>query len=280
MIIEKVLNNNVVTTVDPKTRKEMVLMGSGLAFKKKIGDEIDSSRIEKTFLLDNKVENDKFIKLINEISIEVVEISEKIIEIAMRELDVEIDEHIHVALADHIAFAIKRASEDIFIKNHLLFEIKRIYRKEYNFGKKAIEIINKRFEIELPDDEAGFIAMHFINMSLGESVTNTMNLTNIIRDILNIIRYHFSIEFKEEDLSYDRLLTHLKFFAQRVITNKQTSINEEVFLAIIKERYSDVYKCVLKIQEYLMKTYNYKIDDSEIVYLGLHIQRILQTTKE
>lgn len=280
MIIEKVLNNNVVTTVDPRTRKEMVLMGSGLAFKKRVGDEIDNSKVQKTFLLDNKLENDKFIKMINEIPIEVIETSEKVIEIAYRELGDRIDEHIHIALADHIAFAIKRASEDIFIKNHLLFEIKRIYKKEYNFGKKAIEIINNDFNVDLPDDEAGFIAMHFINMSLGTSPASTMNLTNIIRDVLNIIRYHFSIEFKEDDLSYDRLLTHLKFFAQRVIINKQTSTNEDAFLTIIKEQYSEVYKCVLKIKEYLLKNYDYEIDNSEIVYLALHIQRILQITKE
>ncbi|MHC1685616.1 MAG: BglG family transcription antiterminator LicT [Clostridiaceae bacterium] len=280
MIIEKVLNNNVVTTVDPKTRKEMVIMGSGLAFKRKVGDEIDDSKIEKTFLLENKIENEKFIKLINEIPIEVVETSEKIIDLATKELNVKIDEHIHIALADHIAFAIKRVDSDMFIKNHLLFEIKRIYKEEYSFGKKAIEIINHAFNINLPDDEAGFIAMHFINMSLDETISDKINLTNIIRDVLNIIRYHFSIEFKEDDLSYDRLLTHLKFFAQRVITNKQSGSDEDAFFAIIKEKYTDVYNCVLKIKAHILKTYNYNIDNAEIVYLGLHIQRVIQTTKK
>ena len=52
MVILKVLNNNAATTIDPDTNNEMVIMGRGLAFGKKSGDEIDKSRIEKIFTLD------------------------------------------------------------------------------------------------------------------------------------------------------------------------------------------------------------------------------------
>ena len=45
MIVEKVLNNNVVVSIEPKTRKEIILMGQGIAFGKKIGQEIDESKI-------------------------------------------------------------------------------------------------------------------------------------------------------------------------------------------------------------------------------------------
>ena len=37
MIIEKVLNNNVIVSIDPSSKKEVILMGCGIAFKKKIG---------------------------------------------------------------------------------------------------------------------------------------------------------------------------------------------------------------------------------------------------
>ena len=39
MIIEKVLNNNVVASIDPKTKKEVILLGCGIAFNKKIGQD-------------------------------------------------------------------------------------------------------------------------------------------------------------------------------------------------------------------------------------------------
>ena len=63
MIVEKVLNNNVVVSIEPKTRKEIILMGQGIAFGKKIGQEIDESKIEKRFMVEDKTLGDKIKKL-------------------------------------------------------------------------------------------------------------------------------------------------------------------------------------------------------------------------
>lgn len=280
MKIEKILNNNVVTTIDEETGLEKVIMGRGIAFKKKIGEEIDEAQIQKVFLIQNKNENLKFQRLINEIPLEYVQVSEKIISYAKQMLDVEFDDHIYVALTDHLAFAIKRALAGIQIENNLLWEIQRIHKKEYEVGLWAIEFIEKELSVKLKEDEAGFIALHLINGSIGEIMPNTMNITTIIQDVLNIIKYHFIIEFDEDDLSYDRLVTHLKYFAQRIISQKQLTEDEAPFLKLIKEDYKDVYKCALKIKTYIQDNYDYTIRDGEIVYLSLHLQRVMSSLKK
>ena len=48
--IEKVYNNNVVQAKS-SSGDEIILMGAGLGFQKRAGDELDESRIEKTFVL-------------------------------------------------------------------------------------------------------------------------------------------------------------------------------------------------------------------------------------
>ena len=48
MIIQKVINNNVVSTFD-SNGKEVILMGKGIGFRKKTGDELDKTKIEKIF---------------------------------------------------------------------------------------------------------------------------------------------------------------------------------------------------------------------------------------
>lgn len=280
MKIEKILNNNVVTTIDEETGLEKVIMGRGIAFKKKIGEEIDEAQIQKVFLIQNKNENLKFQRLINEIPLEYVQVSEKIISYAKQMLDVEFDDHIYVALTDHLAFAIKRALAGIQIENNLLWEIQRIHKKEYEVGLWAIEFIEKELGVKLKEDEAGFIALHLINGSIGEIMPNTMNITTIIQDVLNIIKYYFIIEFDEDDLSYDRLITHLKYFAQRIISQKQLTEDEAPFLKLIKEDYKDVYKCALKIKTYIQDNYDYTIRDGEIVYLSLHLQRVMSSLKK
>lgn len=275
MKIEKILNNNVVTTIDDLTGLEKVIMGRGIAFKKKVGEEI-----EKTFLIQNQRENLKFQKLINEIPMEYINVSEKIISYAEEKLDIKFDDHIYVDLTDHLYFAIKRSLSGINIENHLLWEIQRIHKKEYEVGLWAIKFIEKELGVKMSEDEAGFIALHFINASIGENMPNTMNITTIVQEILNIIRYYFTIEFKEDDLSYDRLVTHLKYFAQRIITKKELAKSEIAFLELIKLNYKEVYNCALKIKKFIEKNYGYTISDGEIVYLSLHIQRVVSSIRK
>src|SRR5699024_11806463 len=73
--------------------------------------------------------------------------------------------------------AIQRHKDGMNIKNGLLWEISNIYQEEYAIGKKALEIIEAHTSIQLPDDEAGFIAHHIVNAALNEEMTNVVNIT-------------------------------------------------------------------------------------------------------
>ncbi len=280
MVIKKILNNNVVTIIDEATGLEKVIMGRGIAFKKNAGEYLDESKVEKVFSIENENENVKFQKLINEIPLEYIKVSEKIISYAKEALDTKLDDHIYVALTDHLAFAIKRSISGIHIENHLLWEIQRIHKKEYEVGLWALKFISNELRIEMKEDEAGFIALHLINAVIGENMTNTMNITSIVQDILSIIKYYFTIEFMENDISYDRLVTHLKYFSQRVMCKKHLVEEEVSFLELIKENYKDVYKCALKIKAYIEKNYSYTVSGGEIVYLSLHLQRVVSSMKK
>ena len=48
MKIAKILNNNVVVVQDERGR-EQVVMGRGLAFQKRVGEALDTARVEKVF---------------------------------------------------------------------------------------------------------------------------------------------------------------------------------------------------------------------------------------
>lgn len=280
MVIKKILNNNVITTIDEVTNLEKVIMGRGVAFQKKVGDVVNTDKIDKVFVIENESENLKFQELIHDIPMEYVKVSEAIISYAARKLETKFDEHIYIALTDHLAFAIKRHKLKIEIKNNMLWDIQRIYKNEYNVGLWALDYIKMELGIKFNIDEAGFIAMHLVDASLKETMNNTMSITEIVEKILNIIKYFYSIEFNEDDISYDRLLTHLKFFAQRVVSKKNMyDDGDEHFLKVVKQNYKEAYKCVIKIKTYIEKNYDYDVNDGEMVYLTLHIQRILSSLK-
>ena len=280
MIVEKVLNNNVVVSIDPTTRKEVILMGSGIAFNKKPGQLIDEKRIEKTFIVDDENLGNKIKKLINQIPDGIFELTDEIITHAIVELNTELDKQIYIFLADHIAFAVKRFKNGITVKNELLNEIRRVHRNEFKVSLWAVEYINKKLNVKLPEDEAGFIAIHFVNASYKETTMKSVESTKIIKDILNIIKYYFSMELDEDDLNYDRLLTHLKYFSKRIVNNNQHDSNDSSFVKVISTTYPEAYGCALKIGEYISQNNNYKVNDDEIIYLTMHIQRVISVAKE
>lgn len=279
MIVEKVLNNNVILSIDPKTKKEVILMGAGLAFNRKIGQEIDESKVEKKFIVDDKSVGNKLKKLINEIPNGIFEIAHVIIAYGSKKLDRELDQQIYISLSDHIAFAIKRYKNNVEIKNDFIEEIRRIHKEEYKVSLWAVEYINNKLDIRLPEDEAGFIALHLVNASYKETAKESVIATNIVKGVLNIIRYYYSIEFNEDDLNYDRLLTHLKYFAKRVITNSQNNNISNEFFEITSKSYPEAFDCSEKVKMYVENNYDYKINEDEIVYLTMHIHRVISVIR-
>lgn len=54
---------------------------------------------------------------------------------------------------------------------------------------------------------------------------DAVNLTQFIEEILTVIKYTLRMDFTENDIYFQRFITHLKFFSQRVLMN-QTEIDE------------------------------------------------------
>lgn len=279
MKIEKILNNNVILSIDPKTKKEVILMGCGIAFGKKIGEIVEIEKVDKTFVIDDKQIGDKIKTLMGQIPNGIFQLAQEVIVHSEKALNKKLDKQIYISLADHIAFAIKRYRAGIEVKNTLIHEIRIVHPEEFKLGVWALEHINKRAKIELPIDEAGFIALHLVNASYKYNISEGQNIIAITSGILDVIKNYFNIEFWEDDINYDRLLTHLKFFAKRIILNKEVLNSESDFINIIKKNYKKSYKCALKVKKYIKDEFEYDINDDEVVYLTMHIERVIAVLK-
>lgn len=276
MKIKKVLNNNAVIAVNEKG-EEVVITGLGLAFKKKAGDGLEQEKIERVFRMENKEISRKLLDLINEIPVEYVEVTEAIVQAARKHLNAKLNENIYLTLTDHISFAVDRLQNQFIVTNPMVWEIKRFYMDEYKVGLKALDMIEERLGIRLPQDEAASIAMHIVNAQLNEEMPRVVNMIRIIQDALNIIKYHFGIELKEDSIDYQRLVTHLKFFAQRIMTSESSEIAEDSLFDIIRRQYVDSYECAVKIEKYAMEKYRFSASKSELTYLIVHIERVIHS---
>lgn len=275
MNIAKVLNNNIAIAVNDNG-DDVIVMGCGIAFQKKHGDEIDESKIKHIFTKSVPELRSKFEALVKDIPPDYLEAADYIINNAKLHLGKELTNSLYLSLTDHIYFTAMRYKEGLNIHNRLLLETKMLYKEEFEVGMESIAYLNKKFSIDLPEDEAAFLALHFVNASLGMQMNETMEITRIVQQIRAIIRNYFRIEFDKESLDYYRLMTHLKFFAQRMVMKKshKSGCEDLKLLQMVKENYPNPYKCMECISEFLKKTYDYSITSSEQLYLTIHIGRI------
>ncbi|MFD1884466.1 BglG family transcription antiterminator LicT [Paenibacillus wenxiniae] len=274
MKIAKVINNNVVS-VYQADGTELVVMGRGIAFKKKPGEEVEQHKIQKVFALKNKKASDNFKMLLREVPIDLIVIVEEIIAYSRQTLGKTLNENIYVSLTDHVNFAIERYQKGLEIKNALLWEIKQLYREEFAIGLRTLEQIREHMGIELPQDEAAFIAIHIVNAEMNEEVGTTMNITKFMHSIINIVKYHFKTEFEEDSLSYFRFITHLKFFAQRIVHGTHYDSNYDHLYTMIKEQHRDAAACTEKIRIFVKKEHGHELTNEEMLYLTVHIERIV-----
>ncbi len=274
MKIEKVFNNNVVSAFNEENI-ELVVMGKGLAFQKKPGDEIEEEKIEKVFTLKNKDMSERFKTLLYEVSLELMEVAEEMITLAKEKLGRELNDSIYVSLTDHINFAIERNKKGLDIKNALLWEIKKLYKDEFAIGLEALTMIKEKLDVTLPEDEAGFIAMHIVNAELNEEMPNIVNITKTMQDILKIVKYHFGIDFNEESLNFFRFVTHLKFFAQRLYSKTYMKSEDDFLYEAVKNKHKAAYECTEKINDYVKKQFDYELTNDEKLYLTIHIERVI-----
>lgn len=275
MKVVKVINNNIIKSFDQENN-EVLVMGKGLGFQKKPEDEVDTDLIEKVYVSSQELNSNKLAQLLADVPIEHVQIANEIISFAKASLGKKLNDNIFLTLTDHISYAIERYNNGIPIKNALLWEIKRFYNHEFLIGKESLNMIKNKLGIDLPEDEAGFIALHIVNAELDMAqVSQVSEMTKIIQNITNIVRLYFKMDLDEYSLNYERFIVHLKFFVQRLFTGTDlTEENDSSLLFLIKEKYREEYLCALKIRQYIMNEFQRDLKEDEIIYLTIHIKRI------
>ncbi|HGH0373732.1 TPA: BglG family transcription antiterminator LicT [Yersinia enterocolitica] len=273
MRIQRVLNNNVVVAHD-FSGKECVVIGKGVGFNKKPNDLVDEAGIQKIFRLDEENSFDKTHDAFQDLPEELFDIVLDIVKQATTKLDRNIHKSVYASLLDHISFAIERAKQGVHVRNMLLWDIKRLYRNEFIIGVSALENIKQKLNVDLAEDEAGFIALHLLNSQKDGTMPDIENVSKVIQDLLNIVKYHFNIEYEEESINFQRFVTHLKFFSHRLLSNTYVMTNDNSLHDVVAEKYSISYECAKKINKFIKHDYGRELTGDEMMFLAIHIEHV------
>lgn len=273
MRIEKIINNNIISTRDDQG-VELMAMGKGIGFAQKPGNEIDDKAVEKIFRLENMDNKEYFKELLASLPIEHIRLATDIIAYAKESLGLILSQNVYLTLTDHIGFTLNRHREGMIFNNALYDEVKLFYPLEYSVGRYALELIEERTSYRLAEDEAASIALHLVNGEIGSVMGTTFIMVKMMREMMEIISRQIPIP---EGRTYpkERLIADLKQLANRLVTEEPISGRQDEFLyKFVRENYQDEYQIISDLSRHIEKEYNCRMTEEEIIYLVLNIRRM------
>ncbi|MBM7345233.1 beta-glucoside operon transcriptional antiterminator [Pantoea coffeiphila] len=280
MTVVKVLNNSLVLASTPG-HEDVIVMGKGLGFSSRPGDVLDPQKIEKIYAVQNSQAARDYLRVIENSPEYLPPLVQSLIDQANVGLNGRLSEQLFFTLMDHLSFAIERFHKGIAIQNRLLFEVKRFYPREFALAQQAVNTLNQRLSITLPEEEAGNIAFHLVNGQTDVlNMESTLLSVKMLKDIFNIIKYHFRVEIDRDSLNYQRFLTHLQFFIQRMIERRQIATKDDFIFEQVRGEYPDHYRASQLIAEYVLNLLQVTLTSDELLYLMIHLVRVVPPAGE
>ncbi|MCU6676334.1 BglG family transcription antiterminator [Leclercia tamurae] len=271
--IKKSLNNSMLL-VD-NDQREMILFGKGIGFGAKPGTHIDLAQVEKVFLPLSDLKSRHFLSLTDTIPAAFFGISHEILILARSLCGDKLNSVLLFTLAEHLHFAVERSRSGQTILNKLSWEVKRYYPQEYSVGLQARAQVNEKFEVELPEEEAVNIAFHLINASSQDDDSTAHQQVELVNRIADIVRYKLGKTIDTQSVNYMRFITHLRYFAERVLAGKIALTETDDFYQELMRHRPDAMTVAWAIRDYVQDKYQLTLPKDELTWLSIHISRLM-----
>nr|WP_296958886.1 PRD domain-containing protein [uncultured Mediterraneibacter sp.] len=273
MQVIKKLNNNFAICLD-KEGKELIAYGKGIGFPKVPYELTDLNQIDRTFYdIDHK-----YLDLLPELPEKVLDFTAKLVDIAHNELQYELNPNLVMTLADHIHFCIQRARKKIVVQMPLICEIEQSFPKEAKIGKYAVRQMERRFAVQLNENEASGIAMSFVNArNSAEKKADTSIqkwFQEALEDTISIVEDTVGILIERDSFNFARYSSHLMYLLKRIDSNQTLDTDNGIMYQSIREEFPEIAECIDKIEAYFEKRFDIQLSEEEKMYLMLHINRI------
>ncbi len=269
----KSLSSNVI--VSEKDNNVYVLLGKGIGFGKKPGEFITKdSNIEQKFIKIDDSEKANYVEIVKNIEGKILAVTEEIISLAEDILGEELTSRIHIGLADHISFAMKRMEVGIDIINPFLNEIQTLYPNEYSIAEKGSKLIKEKLNVLFLESEIGFITLHIHSARVNEEVSQSLKYTRIVKEVMEYIQEILGIKTNQKSMEYARLVSHLRYALDRI---ENDMVLKNVILESIKTQMSEEFEISEKVCEFISQKLSKEVCEDEVGYISMHIHRLKQS---
>ncbi|WDT65541.1 PRD domain-containing protein [Companilactobacillus crustorum] len=281
LVVNRVYNNNTVL-VDVGQKDQAIVQGKGVGFQKRHGDNILPTQVERIFYLNTNEAKQRFGTLLKDVPIDITMTSFAIIEMAKQTFHYPVLDYIYVTLTDHIAQTYKHIMAGKYQRSTVP-DISAKYPTEYAIADKAVEMINHDLNVHFPRDAAQPIALHFINANGTENAEETKKIDqtdfgdNVNKIVKNVFREYGITRNITNQNYFDRLMIHLQYLVARLQTDEEDKrvLNQDIE-SDFQKLYPKSYRIASEICEKIQKRLQIKLNDNELIYFVIHIQRLIQ----
>ena len=278
LAVMKILNNNVVIAHHPDYG-EVVLIGKGLGFGKKAGDEIARLEAEKFFVLKDKHEQEQYKNLLEYVDEQFVGVMNEFIDKLETRFGARLNEHIHIGLTDHLYFAVKRIENGQGIHNPFLQETELAYPQEFAVATELTEWFGNQVGIRIPPGEIGFITLHIHSALTNRDLGDINRHTQMVSELVGMIEENLNMSIDRRDMNYLRLVRHLHHAIERIQFENYVD-NQDALKEVLQKEYPVCYSLAWKLMKVMQRRLKRRVPDAEAVYLTLHLQRIVDNVRE
>lgn len=278
----KTINNNAIIALNNKGH-ENILFGKGIGIKcdRTLNSLVDISLIERVFIAQG--DNSYVENLLQEIPYIYFSLIKDILDLATIRFNYNFNDTLYFALLDHIYFSQKMINEGETIINPLLSEIKVFNRREFEVSMEIVELINERLNTTFDQNEAAYIAFHFVTAMSNLNQSQNKKLITMLNETMQYISSLDNVVLDENSYYYGRLISHIKYFLIRKIENKSFKEKEIMSLKMmqsINETHEYEWHIAEKIKSFFEKKFGFTVSQQECAYLTLHIVPIISKKGE
>lgn len=272
MRIIKRINNNTVICVNDKGR-EFVALGRGIGYASG-SDDVPLAKIERTFY----GVDERYLPLLEEIDPKVMDFAAQVADIARSSLSRELSANLPFTMADHIAFAIKRCRERMYVQMPLSYDVQQNYPVEYRIARFAVEGINREFGVRMPPSEASGIALCIVNSVVASSSKAKSNevrkFDKLLEDLTSVVERRIDIKIDRDGFDFARYATHVRYLLERVSSGEPLNTENGALYEPLHRQCPEVVACVEEMSKIIERAYGAGLTDEEKVYLTMHVNRM------
>ncbi|HKP06734.1 MAG TPA: PRD domain-containing protein [Microbacterium sp.] len=272
-VAHKVLNNNVVISIDEQGR-ERVLMGRGLGFQLKASDTIDAGKVEKTFVLDQSGDPEHARRILTDVPYPVIEAVSAAVDGAERQLGRDLGRRLLIAVIDHVQYVLERLDNGIRIPTTTMPELRVLHPQEFAAATAMAEVISTRLARQLPDEEAVFLTMHLLNATRDEPNGTAAQLFRRVQHVVATVESGLGVTLDVDSPDYARFILHVQFLLQRLVSQSMLRSTDTSFFEFARMKYPDSYRIAEEVKRYVTAATGSDLSDEELLYLIVHVERL------